>query len=201
MEEKKLYRLSKLRFGYQDLEPYISEKQLFTHHQKHHRVYVEKANEILKEIDQARRENRLPEIKSVLKSLSFNIGGHILHSLFWRNLQPAGKNSAAPENTVKNILEEEFGSFSRFQEEFSQAAFSVEGSGWAALTYCPRTKRPLICQIEKHNLNLYPGFKILLVLDVWEHAYYLDYQNDRKKYVENFWPLVNWAEVAKRLAI
>ncbi len=201
MEEKKFYRLSKLLFDYKDLEPYISKKQLTLHHQKHHQAYVNNANEILRKIDEAREADKNLEMKSILKSLSFNIGGHILHSLFWRNLKPPKKGLLAPENTINNILEKEFGSFSRFKKEFSQAAVSVEGSGWAALTYCSRIQRPLICQIEKHNLNLYPAFKILLVLDVWEHAYYLDYQNDRQKYVENFWPLVNWAEVAKRLAI
>ncbi|HQC13496.1 MAG TPA: Fe-Mn family superoxide dismutase, partial [Methanoregulaceae archaeon] len=93
-----------------------------------------------------------------------------------------------------------FGSFDRFKKEFSAASSSVEGSGWGALSYCKETNRPLIVQIEKHNTNLYPGFPILMVLDVWEHAYYLDYRNDRGKFVEAFWNIVNWDEVGKRFS-
>jgi Fe-Mn family superoxide dismutase len=96
-------------------------------------------------------------------------------------------------------LEKEFGSFDRFKKEFTQAATSVEGSGWAALTRCAQTSRPLIMQIEKHNTNVYPTFRILMVLDVFEHAYYIDYKNDRGKFVEAFWNIVNWDEVNKTL--
>ncbi|MCK4891544.1 MAG: Fe-Mn family superoxide dismutase, partial [Candidatus Pacebacteria bacterium] len=88
--------------------------------------------------------------------------------------------------------------FERFQKEFTQTALSVEGSGWAALAYCKCTNRPILMQIEKHNVNVYPSFKILLVLDVWEHAYYIDYKNDREKYIEAFWKVVNWKKVNER---
>jgi Fe-Mn family superoxide dismutase len=96
-------------------------------------------------------------------------------------------------------LEKEFGSFDRFKKEFTLAATSVEGSGWAALTWCRQTGRPIIMQIEKHNTNVYPMFRILMVLDVFEHAYYIDYRNDRVKFVEAFWSIVNWDEVNEGL--
>jgi Fe-Mn family superoxide dismutase len=199
MEKRKFYVLPELPFGYHDLEPHVSEKQLRIHHDKHHQGYVNGANAILQKLDKARKEGVDLDIKSTLKALSFNIGGHILHSLFWPNLAPAGKGGGKPGGTLGDAIEEEFGSFERFKKEFSQAAISVEGSGWAALSFCRQTNRPIIMQIEKHNTNVYPMFKILMVLDVWEHAYYLDYKNERGKFVDAFWSIVNWDKVNKRL--
>ncbi len=123
----------------------------------------------------------------------------MLHSIFWGNLAPAGHGGGKPSGSLGDAIEKEFGSFERFKKEFTQAATSVEGSGWAALAFCRRTKRPIIMQIEKHNTNVYPMFRILMVLDVFEHAYYLDYKNDRAKFVEAFWNIVNWDAVNKRL--
>jgi len=199
MEKRKFYVLPELPFGYRDLEPHISEKQLRIHHDKHHQGYVNGANAILQKLDKARKEGADMDIKSTLKALSFNIGGHILHYLFWPNLAPAGKGGGKPGGALGDAIEEEFGSFERFKKEFSQAAVSVEGSGWAALSFCRQTNRPIIMQIEKHNTNVYPMFKILMVLDVWEHAYYLDYKNERAKFVDAFWSIVNWDKVSKRL--
>jgi len=199
MERRKFYVLPELPFGYRDLEPHISEKQLRIHHDKHHQGYVNGANAILQKLDKARKGGADLDIKSTLKALSFNIGGHILHSLFWPNLAPAGKGGGKPGGALGDAIEEEFGSFERFKKEFSQAAISVEGSGWAALSFCRQTNRPIIMQIEKHNTNVYPMFKILMVLDVWEHAYYLDYKNERAKFVDAFWSIVNWDKVNKRL--
>ena len=199
MEKREFYVLPELPFGYRDLEPHISEKQIKIHHDKHHQGYVNGANAILQKLDKARKEGADLDIKSTLKALSFNIGGHILHSLFWPNLAPAGKGGGKPGGALGDAIEEEFGSFERFRKEFSQAAISVEGSGWAALSFCRQTTRPIIMQIEKHNTNVYPMFKILMVLDVWEHAYYLDYKNERAKFVDAFWSIVNWDKVNKRL--
>lgn len=199
MESNKLYVLPQLPFGYKDLEPHMSEQQLTIHYQKHHQAYVNGANNILQKLDKARKENTDLDVKSTLKELSFNIGGHILHSKFWGNLAPPSKGGGKASGALAEALEKEFGSFERFKKEFTQAATSVEGSGWAALTLCKQTGRPLIMQIEKHNTNVYPGYKILMVLDVFEHAYYLDYKNDRAKFVDAFWNIVNWTEIAKRL--
>ena len=199
MEQNKFYTLPQLSYGLKDLEPYISEQQLTIHYQKHHQAYVNGANNILQKLDKARKENADLDVKSTLKELSFNIGGHLLHSLFWGNLAPAGKGGGKPGGALGDALEKEFGSFDRFKKEFTQAATSVEGSGWATLTWCRQTGRPIIMQIEKHNTNVYPMFRILMVLDVFEHAYYIDYKNDRAKFVEAFWNLTNWDEVNKRL--
>ena len=199
MEETKFYVLPKLPYDYKDLAPYMSEEQLRIHHSKHHQAYVNGANAILQKLDKARKEGTELDVKSTLKELSFNIGGHLLHSLFWGNLAPAGKGSGKPSGVLGDAIEREFGGFERFKKEFTQAAVSVEGSGWAALTFCRQTRRPIIMQIEKHNTNVYPMFRILMVLDVFEHAYYIDYKNERAKFVEAFWNIVNWDGVNKRL--
>ncbi|MEM2972370.1 MAG: superoxide dismutase [Candidatus Bathyarchaeia archaeon] len=201
MSEVRLYSLPQLPYAYGDLAPYISEEQLRIHHSKHHQAYVNGANAILQKLDKTRREGVDIDVKSTLKELSFNIGGHILHSLFWENLAPPNRDGGGkPSGVLGDTIKEEFGSFERFKKEFTQAAVSVEGSGWAALTYCPKTGRLLIMQIEKHNMNLYPAFQILMVLDVFEHAYYIDYKNERAKFVDAFWNIANWNAANKRLS-
>ncbi len=200
MEQGKLYALPQLTFGLKDLEPYMSEQQVTIHYQKHHQAYVNGANAILQKLDKAHKENMDWDVKATLKELSFNIGGHVLHSLFWGTLAPAGKGGGGkPTGKLGEALDKEFGSFDRFKKEFSTAATSVEGSGWAALTWCRQTSRPILMQVEKHNMNVYPMFRILMVLDVFEHAYYLDYKNDRAKFVEAFWNIVNWNAISKIL--
>jgi len=199
MEKAKFYALPQLLYGYDQLQPYISQEQLTLHHQKHHQAYVNSANAILERLDKARKEGADFDVKATLKELSFHIGGHLLHSLFWANMAPSGKGGGKPKGTLDAAIEKEFGSFDRFKKEFSLAATSVEGSGWAALSFCRLTNRPIIMQIEKHNTNVYPMFTILIVIDVWEHAYYLDYKNERAKFVDAFWNIVNWDEVNKRL--
>ena len=197
--EKKFYSLPELPYDYNALEPMISQELLTIHHDRHHQGYVNGANNILQTLDTARTEGTDLDLKSTLKALSFNIGGHILHSLFWPSLAPADQTSNEPIGEFRETINREFGSFNQFKKEFTQAAASVEGSGWAALSYCLQTDRPIIMQIEKHNTNVYPQFRILMVIDVWEHAYYLDYKNARGKFIENFWNIVNWDYVNSRL--
>lgn len=197
--ESKLYALPKLSYGFDALKPYVSEEQLRIHYEKHHQAYVNGANSILQRIDRARTEGVDFDIKATLKELSFNIGGHVLHSLFWENLAPVEKGGGKPGGILGDFIDKEFKGFDRFKKEFSLAATSVEGSGWAAISLCRQTNRPIIMQIEKHNLNIYPTFQILMVLDVFEHAYYIDYRNDRSKFVEAFWNIVNWDAVNTRL--
>jgi Fe-Mn family superoxide dismutase len=199
MPDKRLYSLPELPYAYNALEPHISEAQLRLHHDKHHAAYVNGANSLLERLDKARQAGTEVDMKATLKELSFQAGGHVLHSLFWSNLLPASKAGKEPSGALADLLKVEFGSFERFKKEFTAAAASTEGSGWAALAWCGLTGRPVIMQIEKHNVNVTPNLSLLLVLDIWEHAYYLDYRNDRPKFVNAFWNIVNWDEVNRRL--
>ncbi len=202
MEKVKSFSLPKLPYDYNALEPYISETQLKLHHDKHHQAYVNGANADFEKLDKARKDNAEVDMKALLKDLSFNVGGHLLHSIFWENMAPAGKGGGGqPGGALADALNKEFGSFEQFKKEFTKAAATTEGSGWAALAVHPCVDRPLILQIEKHNVNVYPTFKILMVLDVWEHAYYVDYKNERPKFIEAFWNVVNWDRVNKNLSL
>jgi Fe-Mn family superoxide dismutase len=198
----KFYTLEKLPYADDALEPHMSEAQLRLHHDKHHAAYVNGANALFEKLDKARQAGTETDMKAVSKELSFQAGGHILHKLFWENMAPAAEAAREPRSgALSEALKNEFGSIERFRKEFSAAATSTEGSGWAALVRCGMTGRLLIEQIEKHNVNVYPHLRILLVLDVWEHAYYLDYKNERPRYVEAFWNIVNWDAVNKRLEV
>jgi Fe-Mn family superoxide dismutase len=193
------YTLPKLGYELKALAPHISEAQLTLHYQKHHQAYVTGANALFEKLDKARKEGTDLDMKATLKELSFHVGGHRLHTIFWENLAPAGKGGGGePKGALAKAITADFGSFARFKKEFTATATSVEGSGWAALTFSRTTNRLLLTQIEKHNVNVMPGSPILLVLDVWEHAYYLDYKNDRAKFVEAFWNIVNWDAVNRR---
>lgn len=200
MEDQKLYALPELPYAYDALAPYMSKDLVTLHHDKHHAAYVNGANAILQRLDKAKADGADFDTKATYKEMSFHIGGHLLHYIFWENLAPAGKGGGgAPTGVLAQLLDREYGSFERFKKVFSQAAAGVEGSGWATLTFCRLTNRPIIMQIEKHNVNVYPMFRILMALDVWEHAYYLDYKNDRAKFVEAYWNIVNWGAISKNL--
>jgi Fe-Mn family superoxide dismutase len=196
--ENAIYELPRLPYGLDALKPHISEEQLRIHYEKHHKAYVDGANAILRALQQSRSGGSDPDMKAALKSLSFNVGGHVMHSLFWKCMAPEG-SGGKPGGKLADLLARDFGSFDRFRKEFSLAAAGVEGSGWAALSLCPVTGRLLITQIEKHNTNLYPSASIILALDVFEHAYYLDYRNDRARFIEAFWKLADWNGAGKRL--
>jgi len=209
MEKVKSFTLPKLPYDYNALAPYISEEQLKLHHDKHHQAYVNGANKLLANIDEAMKTDTQLDywisfgyVKALAKELAFNIGGHMLHTTFWENLAPSGKGGGGqPGGAIADSINKEFGSFDAFKKMFSAAATSTEGSGWAALAMHPCIGRPIIMQIEKHNVNVIPNFQILMALDVWEHAYYVDYKNDRAKFVEAFWNIVNWDKVNKNLSL
>jgi Fe-Mn family superoxide dismutase len=209
MEKVKTFTLPKLPYEYNALAPYISEEQLKLHHDKHHQKYVTDANKLLASIDEATKADQTIDywvsfgyVKALAKELAFNVGGHMLHSIFWENMAPAGKGGGgAPSGAIAEIIDSNFGSFDRFKKLFSAAAVSTEGSGWAALAVHPCIGRAFIMQIEKHNVNIPPNFTVVMALDVWEHAYYVDYKNDRAKFAENFWNVVNWDRINKNLAL
>ncbi|MFA6171229.1 MAG: superoxide dismutase [Patescibacteria group bacterium] len=197
---QKLYSLPSLSYEYGALAPVMSEEQLKIHHDKHHAAYVIGANAILEKLDKVHKGEIEIDIKAELKALSFNIGGHVLHSLFWENLAPAGQGGGGePSGKLADKIKEDFGDFNRFKDEFNKTGISVEGSGWAALAYCRLTDRLLLMQIEKHSVNLYPNFNILMVVDAFEHAYYIDYKNDRAKFFASIWDIINWEKVSERL--
>jgi superoxide dismutase, Fe-Mn family len=199
MGTENAYVLPKLPYDYNGLEPFISEQQLTIHHDKHHLAYVNAANAAFKKLEEARKSKAEIDVKAMLKELSFNIGGHQLHSIFWPTMAPAGKGGGGePTGKLAEAINNTFGSFAQFKAEFSKAAATTEGSGWAALALDVKTKQLAIMQIEKHNVNVYTSFYIVMVLDVWEHAYYLDYKNERPKFVEAFWNIVNWGQINKR---
>ncbi len=195
-----IYQLPALIYGYADLEPFISTDQLRVHHIKHHQAYINGANAILEKMAAARKDGTDLDMKAASKELAFHLGGHRLHSLFWRNTMPKGKGGGGdPQGKIAELITQQYGSVDRFKKEFSQAANSTEGSGWAALAYDVDAKTLNIIQIEKHGVNVPPDYPLLMVLDVWEHAYYVDYKNERNRYVEAWWNLVYWGKLNERL--
>jgi Fe-Mn family superoxide dismutase len=188
--------LPELPYDYKALEPWMSETVLRLHHDKHHQSYVDGANKITDKLEAARANNTEADFKALAKEMSFHLSGHVLHTLFWSTLQAARENNM-PSGKLLEVINRDFGSFDRFKTEFNQTAISVEGSGWAVVNVCPHSASLVISQVEKHNLNNLPGFEPIMALDVWEHSYYLDYQNLRAKFVEGYWNNVNWEKVAE----
>lgn len=194
----KRIELPDLPYKYDALEPVISKSIMMLHHTRHHLAYVTGANAAMDRLEKARAgEGMEIDYKATMRDLSFHLNGHKLHSIFWQNLKK-GKKDNAPTGALLEKINEQFGSFEAFQTEFAGAAKAVEGSGWAALIAVDGDLH--VIQIQNQNLMMVAEAKVLLLLDVWEHAYYLDYQNDRGKYVDAFWSIVNWDDVAARLA-
>ncbi|MEM4367345.1 MAG: superoxide dismutase [Candidatus Anstonellales archaeon] len=189
------YELPKLEYAYNALEPVISARTLELHYSKHHAAYVNGANAAAEKLSKAYKGEDI-DVKAAMRDLSFNLNGHILHSLFWESMRTPVDNNF-PEGETEEAIRKVFGSFDSFKKVFSTAAKSVEGSGWAALIANGQDLQ--VIQIEKHNLLYLNGYNMLLVLDVWEHAYYLDYQNNRSQFVDSWWKLANWGKVEKRL--
>jgi len=195
----KTYTLPALPYAYNALEPYISQQIMTLHHDKHHNAYVTGANAALDKLEKARAGTLQIDIKGTLRDLSFNVGGHKLHSIFWTNMAAAGKGGGgAPTGKLADKITADFGSVDKFKAQFSDAAKAVEGSGWALLLYDHEIDSLVLTQVEKQNFMHLPELPILLGCDVWEHAYYLKYQNRRADYVKAFWEVVNWGDVAAR---
>ena len=196
--EKEIYTLLPLPYGLRDLEPFISEKQLRIHYEKHHQSYVSAANSILQRMEKAKSENTKLNMNAIIRDLTFNVAGHILHSLFWLSMAPADTAGTEPQEALATALNRDFGGLERFKDEFSRTAIGIQGSGWAALTYEHQIGRLLLAQIGNHQDNLYPTLRVVMVLDVWEHAYYLDYQHEKGRYIENWWKSINWQGISER---
>lgn len=187
------YTLPKLPYNYDALEPYIDEETVRIHHDKHHLGYVNGLNKAEEQLEEARNKGDYSFVKHFQRDLSFNASGDILHTIYWQNMLPGGKRK--PEGELACRIDRDFGSYSNFKDQFSKVAVSVEGSGWSVLVWSNNLQRLQIIGVEKHqNLNII-GSIPLLVLDVWEHAYYLKYQNKRADYIKNWWNLVNWSDV------
>lgn len=190
------HRLPPLPYAYDALEPYIDTETMRLHHDKHHQSYVDGLNQAEKMMQQAREKNNFDLIKHWEREAAFHGAGHYLHTIFWNIMSPQGGGPAT--GAIAKQIERDFGSYASFKEHFSQAAQAVEGGGWAILVWSPRSHRLEILQAEKHqNLSQWDVIP-LLVLDVWEHAYYLKHQNDRKAYIKDWWNTVNWKHVNDR---
>jgi Fe-Mn family superoxide dismutase len=192
------YTLPELPYDYAALEPHYSAKILELHHDKHHAAYVKGANAALEKLAAARATEDFGTINQLQKNLAFNLSGHVLHSLFWQNLSPDG--GGKPEGELAAAIDEDFGMFEGFRNQLTEAGLNVQGSGWAALTWEPLGQRLIVEQVYDHQSNVGQGAPPLLVLDMWEHAFYLQYLNVKADWVEALWNIVNWPDVAQRFA-
>ncbi len=192
------YVLPDLPYSYDALEPYIDTRTMQIHHDKHHAGYVRGLNRALENLDQIRAGTRpANEVKHWSRQLAFTGSGHFLHVVFWHCMGPSG--GGKPSGAAGAQIDRDFGSFDRFAEHFKAAARAVEGSGWGVLVLEPTSGRLMVMQAEKHqNLTAW-GVVPLVAIDVWEHAYYLKYQNRRGEYVSAFMNVINWNFVEQRL--
>jgi Fe-Mn family superoxide dismutase len=190
------YVLPDLEYDYSALEPYIQGPLLELHHSKHHAAYVKNANETLEKLDEARDKGDFTRTPSLEKSLAFNLSGHVLHSIFWRNLAPHA--GGQPKGKLADAIQKDFGSFDKMKAQLTSAAATVMGSGWGALVYEPLAGRLLTCQIYDHQSNLTQGGTPLMVIDAWEHAYYLQYKNQKQEFFDAVWNLWSWWDVETR---
>ena len=192
-----LYTLPELPYDYAALEPHISAKIMELHHSKHHKTYVDGANTALEKLAEARDEDDLGAVNKLEKDLAFNLGGHTNHSVFWKNLSPEGGDR--PEGDLAAAIDDSFGSFDKFKAHFTANATGIQGSGWSVLAYDSISGKLVIFQLFDQQGNVPVGTLPLLMLDMWEHAFYLDYLNVKADYVKAFWNIVNWQDVAQRL--
>ncbi|MGH3916257.1 MAG: superoxide dismutase [Pseudonocardiaceae bacterium] len=190
------YTLPDLPYDYGALEPYISGQIMELHHSKHHATYVKGANTALEQMAEARETGQLGTVNLLAKNLAFNLGGHVNHSVFWPNMSPDGGDK--PDGELAAAIDEHFGSFDGFRAHFTANALGVQGSGWSILAWDSLGGRLVLEQVYDHQGNLAPGSVPLLLLDMWEHAFYLQYRNVKADFVDAWWNVVNWADAARR---
>jgi Fe-Mn family superoxide dismutase len=192
------YELPELPYDYSALEPYISGFVMELHHDKHHNAYVTGANQALDQLEEARSASEtgvFDKINQLSKNYAFNFAGHVNHSQFWANLAPTGQEA---HGELREAIVQQFGSLEKFRAQFTSVAAGVQGSGWAVLVWDMLAKRLQIVQLFDHQSNLALTLTPILLLDVWEHAYYLDYKNQRPNYIEAWWNVINWEDAEKR---
>jgi len=191
-----MIKMIELPYPLNALEPYYSAETLDLHYNVLYKGYVDNTNKTEEKLKKARNNNDFSNIKCLEKDLSFFGSGVILHEMFFKNMGPAVPTEPSLELIKK--IEEDFESYDRFKKQFNEASKTVEASGWCLLVWVPKWKKLKILQCEKHqNLTLW-GCKPLLVLDMWEHSYYLQYKTSRTEYINAFWNIINWNEVNKR---
>ena len=190
------YVLPDLPYDYGALEPYISGQIVALHHDKHHRAYVDGANRTLDQLEAALTRRTFESVGPLEQALAFNVSGHILHSLYWQNLAPHADGE--PTGALAEAIERHFGAAEVLRQQISSTAASIMGSGWAALIWDTLSGQLLVTQIHDHQSSTIQGAIPLLVIDAWEHAYYLQYQNVKTKYIDAFWKVCNWGMVAQR---
>jgi Fe-Mn family superoxide dismutase len=190
------YSLPDLPYDYAALEPHIAGQIMQLHHDKHHATYVGGANTALEKLAEARETGNLAAVNLHEKNLAFNLGGHVNHSIFWANLSPDGGDK--PTGELAAALDENFGSFDAFRAHFEATALGIQGSGWSVLAWDTLGQRPLIFQLFDQQGNVPVGIVPLVMLDMWEHAFYLQYLNVKADYVKAWWNVVNWADATRR---
>ena len=190
-----VYTLPELSYDYGALEPHISGRIMELHHSKHHAAYVAGANTALEQLEEAREKGDFSAINQIEKNLAFNLGGHINHSAFWTNMSPEG---GEPQGDLAAAIDEQFGSLEAFKKHFAAVAAGVQGSGWAILAWDSVGSRLVVVQLFDQQGNIPMGLTPIVLLDVWEHTYYLDYANVRADYISAWWNIVNWADAGAR---
>jgi superoxide dismutase, Fe-Mn family len=191
-----VYTLPDLPYDYGALEPHISGEIMQLHHDKHHNTYVTALNDVLEKLAGARDKGDFGAIVGMEKTLAFNLGGHVNHSVFWNNLSPEGGDK--PTGELAAAINETFGSFDGFQAHFTAVASTIQGSGWAILAWDSVGQSLHIVQLYDQQANVPVGMVPVVMLDMWEHAFYLQYKNVKPDYVKAWWNVVNWADADKR---
>lgn len=190
------YILPDLPYDYSALEPHVSARIMELHHAKHHAAYVKNANSALESLDEARAKSDFTRVAAQEKALAFNLSGHILHSILWQSMKKKG--GGEPTGPLAEAIARDLGSFSLFKQQMNEVAATIMGSGWAALVWEPIGQRLLITQVYDHHSNLAQAGVPLMVIDAWEHAYYLQYQNRKTEYFDVMWNVWNWNDIAQR---
>lgn len=192
----KEYVLPDLPYDYGALEPHISGEIMRLHHDKHHQAYVNGANQALADLSEAREKGDFSRIAALEHLLAFHVSGHVLHALFWQNLSPKG--GGKPSGALAEQINTDFGSFDAFKSQVVRAAATITGSGWAAMAWDPAGGQLIVVQIHDHQSETAQASMPLMVLDAWEHAYYLQYKNEKAKFFEAVWNLWNWEDITMR---